>query len=86
MNPIKVPGSIKNSSQSIERIECENQWYASVFEFLKSIETTQPENFQDVSLDSLFENTYGYLNEILRLQNGAFYRTKEQEDAFTLEY
>lgn len=86
MNPVKFPGPIKSSSQSIERIECENRWYALVFEFLKSIETTQPENFQDVSLDSLFENTYSYLNQILCFHNGAFYRTEEQEDAFALEY
>lgn len=86
MNPVKVPDPVKNSSLSIERIECENQWYASVFEFLKSIEATQPENFQDVSLDSLFKNTYSYLNQILRFQNGAFYRTEEQEDTFVLEY
>jgi diguanylate cyclase (GGDEF)-like protein len=70
----------------MEQIECENQWYSSVFEFLKSIETTRLDSFRDISLNPLFENTCHYLNHILRFRNAAFYLAEEQENAFTLEY
>jgi len=86
MNHAKEPGLIRNSNLSIEQIECENQWYSSVFEFLKSIETTRPDSFRDISLNPLFENTCRYLNHILRFRNAAFYLAEEQENDFTLEY
>ena len=38
MKQTKVPGPIKHSHTSPELMECENQWYASVFEFLRSVE------------------------------------------------
>jgi diguanylate cyclase (GGDEF)-like protein len=77
----------KGPSPSIEQIECRNQWYSSVFEFLKSIETTQQNNFRDISLNPLFESTHRYLNRILRFRNAAFFSIEEeQENAFTLEY
>lgn len=86
MNHAKEPGPTRNSSPLIGQMECENQWYSSVFEFLKSIETTQRDSVRDISLNPLFENTCRYLNHILRFRNGAFYLTEEQENTFTLEY
>jgi len=87
MNQAKVPSLIRNPNPSIEQIECENQWYSSVFGFLKSIETTQLENFRDLSLNPLFETTHRYLNHILRFQNAAFYSVEaQQENIFTLQY
>jgi len=86
MNHPKVSGPIKNSSLSIEQIESENQWYSSIFGFLKSVETAQYDSFRDVSLNPLFEDTYHYLNQILRFQNAAFYRAEELENSFALEY
>ncbi len=84
MNQVKVPGPTRNLNPSIEQIECENQWYSSVFEFLKSIEITRQDN--DISFNPLFENTHRYLNHILDFRNAAFYLAEEQEDAFTLKY
>jgi diguanylate cyclase (GGDEF)-like protein len=84
MNQAKEPGPIRNSNPSIKQIECENQWYSSVFEYLKSIETDRVDN--GISLKPLFENTHRYLNQILRFRNAAFYLAEEQENAFTLEY
>jgi diguanylate cyclase (GGDEF)-like protein len=87
MNQAKVPSLIRSHNPSIEQIECENQWYSSVFEFIKSIETTQLKNSRDISLNPLFETTHRYLNHILRFQNAAFYSVAEQqENTFTLEY
>jgi diguanylate cyclase (GGDEF)-like protein len=86
MNHAKNPDSIRSSIQSIEQVECENQWYSSVFEFMKSIETTRTDSFRDISFNPLFENTCRYLNHILRFRNAAFYLSEEQEGGFTLEY
>ncbi len=86
MNHVKEPGPTRNSSPLIGQMECENQWYSSVFEFLKSIESTQQDSVRDISLNPLFEKTYRYLNHILRFRNGAFYLAEEQENNFTLEY
>ncbi len=86
MNQTKAPLPTGNPNPSIVQMECENQWYSSVFEFLKSIEINQPENFQDVSLNSIFEKTYHHLNQILRFRNAAFYRSKDGGNVFSLEY
>jgi len=86
MNQAKEPGPIRNPNPSIEQIKCENQWYSSVFEFLKSIETSRLDSLRDISLNPLFENTYRYLNHLLPFRNAAFYLAEEQENAFTLEY
>jgi len=86
MNQAKETNPIKKPAHSIEQIECENQWYASVFEFLRTIETNQLDHFRDVSLNPLFENTHRYLNQIISFRNSAFYLMDEQENAFTLEY
>ena len=86
MNQEKVLDPTRKTSPSIVQIETENQWYSSVFEFLRSIETTPLESFQDISLNSLFENTCRYLNQILCFRNAAFYRMGEQENTFTLDY
>jgi len=85
MNQPKVRGPIINPNSSIEQIECENQWYSSVFEFLRSIEITQFDNFQDISLKPLFEYTCQYLSRVFRLRNAAFYRAGEQKSTFELE-
>jgi diguanylate cyclase (GGDEF)-like protein len=86
MNQVKEPDPVKSLSQSIKQIEGENQWYTSVFEFLKSIETTPLGNFRDISLNPLYENTCRYLNHILHFRNSAFYLAGEQENTFDLEY
>ena len=86
MNQAKETNFIRKPAHSIEQIECENQWYASVFEFLKSIETTRPDHFRDVSLNPLYENTHRYLNQIISFRNAAFYLMDEQDNAFTLDY
>ena len=86
MNHAQEPGATRNSNPAIEKIECENQWYASIFEFLKSNETTRLDSLRDISLAPLFEHTCRYLNHILRFRNAAFYLTEEQESDFTLEY
>jgi diguanylate cyclase (GGDEF)-like protein len=86
MNQAKEPGTVKSLSQSIKQIEGENQWYTSVFEFLKSIESTPLGDFRDISLNPLFENTCHYLNHILHFRNSAFYLAAEQENTFDLEY
>ena len=80
------PGPSRNSNTSIDYIKSENEWYSSVFQFLKSIETTRVDSFRDVLLNPLFENTYRHLNQILHFQNAAFYLAEEQESDFTLEY
>lgn len=77
----------KEPNPSIEQIEFRNQWYSSVFEFLKSLETTQPGNFRDISLSPLFESTHHYLNHIFHFRRVAFYSIEEeQENACSLEY
>lgn len=86
MNNVKEPGPIRNSNPAIQQLECENQWFSSVFEFLKSIEATRSDSFRDVSLKPLFENTCRYLNHILRFRNAAFYLAEDLESDFTLEY
>jgi diguanylate cyclase (GGDEF)-like protein len=86
MNQAKETNSIRKPADSVELVECENRWYASVFEFLKSIETIQRDQFRDVLLKPLFENTHRYLNQIVSFRNAAFYLADEQESAFTLEY
>jgi diguanylate cyclase (GGDEF)-like protein len=86
MNPIKEPNSVRDFKPTIKQIELENQWYSSVFEFLKSIEPTHRNDLRDVSLSPLFENTCSYLNQILHFKNAAFYMADEQEDAFALKY
>jgi len=83
MNQANEPGPIRNP-HPIKQIECENQWYSSVFEYLKSIESNRVD--PNISLKPLFENTHRYLNQILRFRNAAFYLAEEQESAFTLEY
>ncbi len=84
MNQAKDPGPIRNPNLSIEHIACENQWYSTVFEFLKAIDSSRQDC--DLSLNSIFENTHRYLNQILRFGNAAFYLADEQEHAFALEY
>lgn len=84
MNLAKDTGPIKNPDPSIERIECENRWYSSVFEFLKSVEPSPPD--KDLSLKPLFEETCHYLNHILRFRNAAFYLAEGQENDFVLEH
>lgn len=86
MNQANQPGLLGNPNPSTEQIACENQWYSSAFEFLKSIETNRFGSFRDISLSPLFENTHRYLNHILRFRNAAFYLADEQEHVFTLEY
>lgn len=86
MNPVKAFYTIRDPIQTVERIEYENQWYSSVFEFLKCMEATRPESYQEISLNPLFENTYSYLSQILRFHNGAFFRTEGHGNAFSLEY
>jgi len=83
MNQAKKPGPVRNPNP-IKQIECENLWYSSVFEYLKSIETNRVD--PNISLKPLFENTHRYLNQILRFRNAAFYLAEQQESAFTLEY
>ena len=86
MSQTKVSSPTRNPNPSLEQLECENEWYSSVFEFLRSIEATPLDNFRDISLNSLFENTCYYLNQILRFRNAAFYRAEDGEGTFALEY
>ena len=86
MNHTKEPGDTRTSNPAVEQIECENEWYSSVFGFLKSIESTRENSVRDISLNPLFENTCRYLNHLLHFRNAAFYLSEEQENNFTLEY
>ena len=86
MNQTKTPVPIQHLCSTLGQIEFENRWYASVFEFLRSVETTHPKSFQDVSLDPLFENTCHYLKRILGFRNAAFYRAGDRENVFDLQF
>ena len=86
MNQAKVSGLTINSSHSIEQMECENQWYTSVFEFLNSIESARLESFEDIPLNLIFEKTCHYLNQILCFRSAAFYRADDRGNTYNLEY
>ena len=86
MNQANFHGLKTNPSHSKDQMECENLWYSSIFEFLRSIESTQLNGFQDISLNPIFENTYHYLNKLIRFRNAAFYRADELTHGFNLEF
>ena len=86
MNQAFEPGPIKDLLQSVENIECENQWYASLLELLKSSETLRPGTRESLPLYPLLKNTHRYLNRILRFRNAAFYLAEEKENTFALKY
>ncbi len=86
MNQAFETGPIKDLLQSVENIECENQWYASLLELLKSSETLRPDTRESLPLYPLLKNTHRYLNRILHFRNAAFYLAEEKENTFALKY
>lgn len=86
MNQVIKPNAITQLLQSIEHIECENQWYAAVFELLKIPETLRPDIHENLPLYPLLKSTHRYLDGILRFRNAAFYFAEEKENTFALKY
>ena len=80
------PSPVKDLLQKIERIECENQWYASVLELLKSSESLRPDSHESLAVYPLLKSTHRYLNGILHFQNAAFYLAGEDENVYDLKY